>query len=163
MRSLKSSLELRNRRSAWLPGVLCSAIAACIALPVMAADTPPTKSKTAPKAAQTAPATATSAGLVVARDVDTGLLRAPTAAEAAALGGQPAVASAITFTNAAGVPGARLAEDSMSYAVVTRSTDGTLTMACVDGAANAAAALHGKPLSSKHVKATAQESNDETK
>lgn len=89
----------------------------------------------------------------VVRDAETGALRAPTAAEAAALRGKPAAktlraptASATAEAEAEvvvrkldnGAIVADVPESLMQFSVVTRHADGTLTQSCVQGAARAA-------------------------
>lgn len=87
--------------------------------------------------------------LVVIRDAETGQLRVPTAAELEALGARTnrlaevrigATAAPLQKAHANGARGARLTDEFMSYAVVTRAADGSLVKQCVEGAHNAPAA-----------------------
>lgn len=80
--------------------------------------------------------------MIVVRDAETGQLRAPTAAEAAALQGArlkgaPAHATAdsrkpLLKRHASGAVGTRISDEAASYAVVSRRTDGTLEAACIE-------------------------------
>lgn len=108
--------------------------------------------------AATLPLTA-SAGerATVVRDAETGQLRAPTAAEAAALRGKPAAAALRSAAPAAeplqrklanGAVMAEVPESLMQFTVVTRQADGTLTRACVQGA-EVAAQMATKPQFAK--------------
>lgn len=104
-------------------------------------------------ARQTAPAQAGSQqGMVVVRDADTGALRAPTPAEAAALrprASAPATAAAAPAPKMLVGPGGRrsvqLGERHMVYSVVTRDADGKLAGQCLHGAHRAADAPKGAP------------------
>lgn len=97
-------------------------------------------------------------GATVVRDAETGQLRAPTAAENAALRGKPAAAALRSAAPAAAEPmqrkmasGAVMAEvpeSLMQFTVVTRQADGTLTRACVQGA-EVAAQMATKPQFAK--------------
>ncbi len=114
------------------PWVAASVAAACAAMPAQAAD----------------------AGLQVTRDAETGALRAPTAAEAAALRGKAGsgTASRVVMRKLAnGAVVADVPESLMSYTVLTRHADGALTRRCVQGAEQAAQASERpsftKPLS----------------
>lgn len=85
--------------------------------------------------------------MVVVRDAETGKLRAPTAAELETMNAQasrqaPAragsvLATTLQKTHASGARGVRLTDEFMSYSVITRAADGTLTKQCVEGAQNA--------------------------
>lgn len=99
--------------------------------------------------------------LVVVRDPETGMLRAPTAAELEAMAARAsrqaevrigAAAAPQQKAHASGARGVRLTDDFMSYAVVTRAADGRLVKQCVDGAQNIPAALDAAPnaASSSH-------------
>jgi hypothetical protein len=100
-------------------------------------------------------------GMVVARDPQTGQLRAPTPAELKALREQPGQASMVgkaaveapaTVARTDGVRQVRLGERAMVYSVVTRGADGKLVEQCVQGEhaaqqavkAGAAAASHSE-------------------
>ncbi|WP_422016753.1 post-PEP-CTERM-1 domain-containing protein [Roseateles sp.] len=90
--------------------------------------------------------------MTVVRDADTGQLRAPTAAEAAALqsrakpvtaargASQPAVRA-----YASGAHSARLPGNLASFSVVTREPDGTLKSACLQGEEAATDAIRSVP------------------
>jgi hypothetical protein len=88
-------------------------------------------------------------GMVVARDPQTGQLRAPTPAERQALTAQrmapmaaqaaPAQPMLVTRTDA--VQQVRLGQKGQVYAIVTRDADGKLVNQCVQGEAAAQAAL----------------------
>lgn len=87
--------------------------------------------------------------IVVVRDAETGQLRVATAAELEALGARSlrlnevrigAAAAPLQKAHASGARGARLTDEFMSYAVVTRAADGSLVKQCVEGAQNAPAA-----------------------
>lgn len=88
-------------------------------------------------------------GMVVVRDVQTGLLRNATPAEVKALRAQDATRrglvaeppSPVTIRKD-GTLQKRLGERSMVYSVVTRDDAGKLDMECVQGAAAADAALN---------------------
>lgn len=100
------------------------------------------------KAQAKAPATTEAVeadGMIAVRDAVTGQLRAPTAEEAAALQAKAqaskstraralsATATPVARTNAYGATGFRPAPENISYSVVTRNADGTLSTACVQG------------------------------
>jgi hypothetical protein len=94
--------------------------------------------------AASVPAQAADAGLVVARDPVTGQLRAPTAEEARALEQAPKTESLKSSVAPAAAPVARRAangavgfhvgEAFMTYSVMRRNADGTMSMQCVTGA-----------------------------
>ncbi len=101
-------------------------------------------------------------GLTVVRDPDTGLLRAPTADEFKALQAQSirdnagkaaqvqaaqVQAAPVAIQRADGATRLTLGENHMSYAVVTRNADGTLTEQCVTGADTANKIVSGKSVS----------------
>ena|ERR1700712_871997 len=98
-------------------------------------------------------------GMRIVRDPVTGQLRAPTAEEYQAMQAEEAKASAarkaVAPAAAAPVPVRRadgsvklmLDESNMSYSVVTRNADGSLTEQCVTGVAEAQKALSGKKVS----------------
>jgi hypothetical protein len=104
---------------------------------------------------QMAPASAAGQeGMVVARDPQTGQLRAPTAAEMQALAAQrPATlappAPPKVIKRADGSRQARVGETGMVYAVVTRDADGHLAQQCVQGEPAASAAL-ARPAAIQH-------------
>ena len=111
-------------------------------------------------------ATAQEQQMTVVRDAETGQLRAPTAAEAAALQAQsatPAPASARTGGKASG--GQRvlrhggvameLDANSTMYSVARRQADGTTDRACVHGDVAAQQALKPTPTSTKKPASTA--------
>lgn len=94
--------------------------------------------------AMPAAAAAEQPGMVVARDPQTGQLRAPTADELkalrqqsqqgqAAMMGKAAVEAPATVTRTDGVRQVRLGERGMVYSVVTRDADGKLVRQCVQG------------------------------
>ncbi len=100
------------------------------------------------KAQTKAPATAEAVeadGMIAVRDAVTGQLRAPTAEEAAALQAKAqaskstraralsATAAPVGRTNAYGATSFRPAPENISYSVVTRNADGTLSTTCVQG------------------------------
>ncbi|MGJ7915322.1 post-PEP-CTERM-1 domain-containing protein [Massilia sp. LXY-6] len=89
-------------------------------------------------------------GMVIARDPETGKLRAPTPEElralrartpasAAAMAGVPQESS--TLSRRDGARGVRLGAKSQVYEVVTRGADGKLSSQCVQGEAAAEEAL----------------------
>lgn len=101
---------------------------------------------------------ALSQAATVTRDAETGQLRAPTAAEAAALrSSRPAAAAARVAAEPVqrklphGAVMAEVPESLMQYSVVTRTADGTLVQSCVQGAEKAELAAtkpqFAKPLS----------------
>lgn len=104
-------------------------------------------------------------GMVVARDPQTGTLRAPTPEEARALrakapkdaGIGAAVRTPERLSRPDGAHGVRLGEKAMVYDVVTRGADGTLNSACVKGEQAARDALQ-RPATSAH-----QEGHHETR
>jgi hypothetical protein len=92
--------------------------------------------------------------LIVVRDADTGALRAATADEAAALASKPAAGkTAMVGARAvaaqqpllkghrSGAQGARITDEMASYSVAVRRADGTLDTQCIEGKADAEAAL----------------------
>lgn len=99
-------------------------------------------------------------GATVVRDAETGQLRAPTAAEAAALraAAKPAAGARVAAEPVVvqrklpnGAVMAQVPESLMQYTVVQRSADGSLTRSCIQGADEAAQAAKrpqfAKPLS----------------
>jgi len=133
---------------------LLSAIALILFFPARADEsasaTPPVRDdvkKTAavPKsAAKPAPAGAPS--MVVTRDPATGKIRPATAEEIRALNAlrpQAAPAAPAVVILPDGTKMVTLGEEFMSYAVVRRNPDGTITQTCVQGAEAAAAAMKG--------------------
>lgn len=97
-------------------------------------------------------------GMVVVRDARTGALRAPTAAEAAALRGKHAegaerqAAPTVTRLPHGGVK-ATVPASLMTYSVVQRREDGSLQRECVQGEEQANAAL--LPAFAERIKTTA--------
>jgi hypothetical protein len=97
-------------------------------------------------------------GMVVARDPQTGQLRAPTAAELKALRTQGAAAVAplteapapAAVTRKDGVRQLRLGENAMVYSVVTRDADGKSVNQCVHGEHATAKALSQPAAGAKH-------------
>ena len=92
--------------------------------------------------------------LIVVRDADTGALRAATAEEAAALAAKPATGKApmaaargaitqqpLLKTHRSGAQGARLTDAMACYSVAVRRADGSIGTQCVEGKAEAEAAL----------------------
>lgn len=84
--------------------------------------------------------------LTVVRDAQTGKLRAPTAAEAAALQGKPtrlpdSPGRTLQKFHATGARGVRLNNDFMNHTVVVRQADGSLAEQCFDSQAEADAAV----------------------
>jgi hypothetical protein len=96
-------------------------------------------------------------GMVVARDPQTGTLRAPTPEEARALRARTprdatlgaAVRAPERLSRPDGARGVRLGEKAMVYEVVTRAADGTLDSECVKGEQAAHEALQ-RPATSSH-------------
>lgn len=84
-------------------------------------------------------------GVIAVRDAVTGQLRAPTAEEAAALQAKAqaskstraralsTTATPVGRTNAYGATSFRPAPENISYSVVTRNADGSLSTSCVQG------------------------------
>jgi len=92
-------------------------------------------------------------GMVVVRDPQTGELRAPTAAEAAALHSQAglarkAPAQRVESVGPAGSRKVQLGKSALVYNVVTRDADGKLADQCVSGESAAHAAMH-QPIPAK--------------
>lgn len=89
--------------------------------------------KPAPTAATRATLPAAMPGLTIARDADTGVLRAPTPQEAAAL--SPAAPQVegplVEFDAGNGLIGVNIPTSMMSYTVVARSADGSLSQVCL--------------------------------
>lgn len=85
------------------------------------------KSQTPQRATQFAP------GLTISRDADTGVLRAPTDAEAAALAAPaPAVSTPLVeFVTATGSIAAAVPEEMHLYAVMSKRADGSLEEYCL--------------------------------
>lgn len=86
------------------------------------------------------------ASMVVVRDAATGRLRAPTAAELAALKGQHGESLRVPLqtlprVHAGGGRGVRLSDQFMSHSVVTRQADGSLSTICYDSRDEAEAAV----------------------
>lgn len=78
-------------------------------------------------------ATQTAPGLTIARDVDTGMLRPLTDAEAAALSA-PAPATSepiVEFVTETGAIAARVPEEMMTYTVVSKGADGAIDSICL--------------------------------
>ncbi len=124
-------------------GVLIAASTLALAAPAWAAEQP-------------APAPVAD-GLVVVRDAETGLLRAPTAEEAAALTatskagattrtGAKGAATFQTKLHASGAVGVRLNDDTASYSVVVKRADGTLVAACLESRSEAEQAVQSGVL-----------------
>lgn len=131
---------------------LLSAVALILLFPARADESASTKppvsadakkAAAAPKpAAKAAPAGAPS--MVVTRDPATGRIRPATAKEIRALNAlrpQAAPAAPEVVILPDGTRMVTLGEESMSYAVVRRNPDGTITQTCVQGAEAAATAL----------------------
>jgi len=122
-------------------------------------------------AASSAAQAADGAGMRIVRDPVTGQLRAPTPEEFQAIEAQELKAKSTTRAATPAAPGmvrrgdgsakAVLDESQMSYAVVTRNADGSLTEHCVTGADAAQKVLSGKkePLS-KNSKNTKEHAHD---
>jgi hypothetical protein len=109
--------------------------------------------KTAPaaaaaKPAATAPLASGAGNMVVTRDPETGELRNATAKEREKLLGsrppQASVAAPRVVILPDGTEMVELGEENMSYAVVRRNPDGTLTKTCVEGPEAASAARKPK-------------------
>eukprot|EP01137_Pigoraptor_chileana_P006733 Opistho-2@51358 len=92
----------------------------------------------------------TAAALTVVRDAETGLLRAPTAEELATLQSQAssrrqalrtAPATPLTKYHGNGATGVRLTEEMMSYSVIVRRPDGSLSELCFASKEEADAAV----------------------
>ena len=87
-------------------------------------------------------------GMTVARDAQTGALRAPTAAESRALTAQgasagiAAKAAPTMVTHPGGSRQVQLGERGLVYSVVTRGADGKLAEQCVQGEKAAEKAVH---------------------
>jgi hypothetical protein len=112
---------------------------------------------TATPQAQPKAATAIGTNMMVIRDAATGLLRAPTAEEAAALqqipsaakfgrsadslGAPSSPATPMSKAHSSGARGARLTDEMATYSVAVRRADGTLEIEHVDGKAAATAAV----------------------
>lgn len=84
--------------------------------------------------------------MVTVRDAQTGQLRAPTAAEAAALHGKPgllrqAPAQRVELAGPGGGGKVQLGKSALVYSVVTRAPDGKLAQQCVSGKPAAHAAM----------------------
>lgn len=96
-------------------------------------------------------------GMRIVRDPVTGQLRGPTAEEFQAMEAQERKANAgkpaavkvapVEVRRADGAVRATLDESFMSYSVVTRNADGTLTEQCVTGSDAAHKAMSGKKIS----------------
>jgi len=105
----------------------------------------------APAWAEPAAAAPAADAMIVVRDAETGQLRAPTAAEAAALTATKASSAGrttakgnlggglgfLTKRHSSGAVGVRATDDIASYSVVTKRADGTLAEACVDSKSEA--------------------------
>ena len=90
------------------------------------------------------------ASLIVVRDAETGQMRMPTAAEAAALTAPKTATdrnalkrnfTRVPMRHSSGAVGVRLPEESVSYAVVTKRADGTVAEACVQSKSEAEKAV----------------------
>jgi hypothetical protein len=101
--------------------------------------------KTAGKgtAARISPSTQVAPGLTIARDADTGALRAPTESEAAALAAPApsAPAEIIQFVTPSGSIAAQVPEDFLTYTVVSKNADGSLSSICMPDKQSAEAAV----------------------
>ncbi len=90
-------------------------------------------------------------GMRVVRDTETGQLRGPTPEEFKAMQAQEAQAKRLTrqvaptapvsMQHANGAVGVRPTEDTMTYSVIKRNADGTMTTQCVTGAETASKVL----------------------
>lgn len=85
------------------------------------------------KSQQPAQAARSAPGLTIARDADTGVLRAPTDAEAAALAAPTPAEEAVVveFVTAAGVIAAQVPESMLTYTVVSKTADGSIDSICL--------------------------------
>jgi len=93
-----------------------------------------------------APPAHAQAGMVVVRDAQTGELRAPTAAEAAALQGHAAQqrrapGQHVETVGPGGSRKVQMGRSALVYSVVTKNADGTLAEQCVNGAQAAQSAI----------------------
>ena len=131
---------------------LLSAVALILLFPARADESAsakppaPADAKKAAAAPQPAakPAPALAPSMVVTRDPATGKIRPATAEEIRALNAlrpQAVLAAPQVVVLPDGTKMLTLGEESMSYAVVRRNPDGTITETCVQGARAAAAAL----------------------
>jgi hypothetical protein len=95
-------------------------------------------------------------GMVVVRDAQTGQLRAPTAAEAAALHSKSSLlrqapAQRVESVGPAGSRKVQMGKSALVYSVVTRDGDGKLAEQCVSGEQAAhAAVMHPTPAKEPH-------------
>jgi len=125
----------------------------------------PTSSKAGPSSQKAAakPAAKGSAGMVVARDPQTGELRAPTAEEMQALQSQSSITTGSQAPQAVAAPqsgaGLTLGEDSQTYAVVHKNPDGTISFGEATGKAAAEKAIKNSPIKSSTVKKGATSSD----
>lgn len=137
-------------------GLACALIASGLGAPCWADEAP--AAKPAPtKQGKVVVLTAAQA-LTVVRDPLSGVLRAPTEEERQALTQSPNAATAPTSSEPqvlqtkvhepTGARGVLLGETTMSYVVVRRNADGTLTEMCVTGPEAAARAMKA-PLAAK--------------
>jgi len=122
-------------------------------------------------AAAPAAQAADGAGMRIVRDPVTGQLRGPTAEEFQAMEAQERKANAgkpaamrsapVEVRRADGSVSVMLDESHMSYSMVTRNADGTLTEQCVTGADAAQKVLSGKKVSSaKNAKNAKEHAHD---
>ena len=143
-----------------MSGLLVLAASATLLTPVLACEE---HAKAEPTATQAPSAAVAPVGLTAVRDAETGQLRAPTADEAKALAkvaqrqfnaeaarvGQLRAANPY-FTTSSGAKGMRLSEEHMSYSVVRRNADGSLSTDCVEGKQKADAVTLSKAKESTH-------------
>ena len=125
------------------PAALAVAIAAG---PAAAHDPEAASSAHAPAAAGTVKNTTAAAALTIVKDPDTGVLRAPTAEEAAALLAAPRFTSFArviapaprAYVTPSGGRGMTLGESTLGSALARHNADGTLNETCVTGPASLA-------------------------
>ena len=134
-------------RSLSLAGVVGIAAALALAAPAWAEQV-----------SDSAPAAPVAEGLIAVRDAETGLRRAPTSAEAAALAAagrntastrSSAAKGGTGFLprrHASGAVGVRVNDDMASYSVIVRQPDGTTATACIESQSAAEQAVQSGVL-----------------
>lgn len=130
-----------GRRS--LRRLAATTVAALLAATAADAQVAPASSQTRAKPQSAAPvkrapqaaAPVMSSGLTIARDADTGALRAPTESEAAELQAPAApMPPVVEFVTPTGAIAAMVPPELLTYSVVSKNLDGSLSQICLPGA-----------------------------
>jgi hypothetical protein len=127
-----------RRLAGWTLAVLLAASGSAIAQsqtgPVQPAKPQDKATKQTGKPDEAVRASAAAPGLTIARDPATGVLRAPTDAEAAALAAPAPAATPAAVTQVvtpSGAIAAQVPEDMLTYTVVSKNPDGSIASVCL--------------------------------